>query len=54
MIQYRHSAEEAKAKATKKPEVQCLSCSGDKEHGDLLIRGFWARGTGTIVAYMSE
>jgi hypothetical protein len=49
MIQTRHSAEEAKAKATKKPKVQRLLRTGDKDRGDLLIRGFWARGTDAIV-----
>jgi hypothetical protein len=49
MIQNRRSADETKAKATKKPEVQRLTRSGDKDHGDLLIRGFWARGTDAIV-----
>jgi hypothetical protein len=49
MTQTRCSAEEAKAKATEKPEVQCLSCSGDEEHGDLLIHGFWAHETDAII-----
>jgi hypothetical protein len=47
MIQKRRSAKEAKA--TKKPEVQCLTCSGDEEHGDLLICGFWAHRTNAII-----
>jgi hypothetical protein len=45
----RRSADETKAKATEKPEVQRLSRSGDEDRGDLLIRGFWARGTDAIV-----
>ncbi len=49
MIQTRRSAEEAKAKTTEKPKVQRLSRTGDKDRGDLLIRGFWARGTDAIV-----
>jgi hypothetical protein len=49
MIQTRCSAEEAKAKATEKPDVQRLSRSSDKERGDLLIHGFWTRGTNAIV-----
>jgi hypothetical protein len=31
-----------------KSAVQHL-CSGDKEQGDILIRGFWARGTDAII-----
>jgi hypothetical protein len=49
MIQTRCSAEETKAKVTEKPEVQCITHSRDEEHGDLLIRGFWAGRTDVIV-----
>jgi hypothetical protein len=48
MIQNRRAAEEAKAKDTK-PPVQRLTRSSDEDRGDLLIRGFWARGTDAIV-----
>jgi hypothetical protein len=48
MIHSRRTAEETKAKEPKSP-VQRLSRSSDEERGDLLIRGFWARGTDVIV-----
>jgi hypothetical protein len=48
MIQSRCTAEEPSPKASQSP-VQCLSRSSNEERGDLLIRGFWARGTDTIV-----
>jgi hypothetical protein len=50
MIHSRRTAEETKAKEPKaKSPVQRLSHSSDKERGDLLIQGFWARGTDIIV-----
>jgi hypothetical protein len=49
MIHSRRTAEETtKAKEPKSP-VQRLSRSSDEERGDLLIQGFWARGTDVIV-----
>jgi hypothetical protein len=48
MIHSRRTAEETRAKEPK-PPVQRLSRSSDKERGDILIRGFWARGTDVIV-----
>ncbi len=48
MIHSRRTAEETKATEAKSP-VQRLSRSSDEERGDLLIRGFWARGTDVIV-----
>jgi hypothetical protein len=48
MIHSRRTAEETKAKEPK-PPVQHLSRSSDEERGNLLIHGFWARGTNVIV-----
>jgi hypothetical protein len=48
MMHSRRTAEETKAKEPK-PPVQRLSRSSDEERGDLLIRGFWARGTDVII-----
>jgi hypothetical protein len=48
MIHSKCTAEETKAKDPK-PPVQRLSGSTNKEWGDLLILGFWARGTDAIV-----
>jgi hypothetical protein len=48
MIHSRRTAEEIKAKEPK-PPVQRLSRSSNEERGDLLIWGFWARGTDVIV-----
>jgi hypothetical protein len=48
MIQTRRAAEGTTAPDPKSP-VQRLSRSSEEERGDLLIRGFWARGTDVIV-----
>jgi hypothetical protein len=48
MIHSRRTAGETKAKEPK-PPVQRLSRSSDEEREDLLIQGFWARGTDVIV-----
>jgi hypothetical protein len=48
MIHSRRTAEETKAKEPKHP-VQRLSRLSKEERGNLLIQGFWARGTDVIV-----
>jgi hypothetical protein len=48
MIHSRRTAEETEAKEPK-PPVQHLSRSSDEERRNLLIHGFWARGTNVIV-----
>jgi hypothetical protein len=49
MIHSRRTAEETKAKEPKSPAVHHLSRSSNKERGDLLMWGFWARGMDVIV-----
>jgi hypothetical protein len=48
MIQTKRTAEGSSSPEAK-PPVQSLSRSNEDDRGDLLIRGFWARGTDVIV-----